>query len=532
MEPLLEKSESAKSIQRITPDKSKLENSIQRITPKKSASKKSTPKKSASKKSASKKSTPKKSASEKSTSKKSTSEKSASEKSSAKTHKSEKSIQRITKKNPIAVINNFMRKVDPHKRRALFLRSICSDAGVCIAFGKELKTINKHFDGFVNFEHIKWPIKNIGTPSDNGFVNELTYEHNGYIANAVLKSTSEIDSDNLLYEYLVGQYINKQCRIFPCFVETYGWFTYKTPAEWEIMRRNSHNLIDIPSTYLQLQPSVINDNSLEIACSQSNYLAILIQHIKDANSLESMSKTLLFVKYHLPQVLYQIYMPLSTLAKTFSHYDLHLNNVLIYEPVKGQYIDYHYKLIDGTSLRFKSPYIAKIIDYGRSFFKDKDSKVSSKSLHAKICKTKKCNPHCGHDFGFTILNPEDFPGSFFYISSSKRNMSHDLRLMNDLLIRPRQESMILNYNPTLYSLLKKVLYGNGITRQQDKLYGTMEQTRSGLPAKIVNVNDAELALRRFLSESNHDESKYDKMKSLGTLTIHQDGTPMTFSPTP
>jgi hypothetical protein len=425
-----------------------------------------------------------------------------------------------------------MRKVDPHKRRALFLRSICSDAGVCIAFGKEVKTINKHFDGFVNFEHIKWPIKNIGNPSNNGFVNELTYEHNGYIANAVLKSTSEIDADNLLYEYLVGQYINKQCRIFPCFVETYGWFTYKTHAEWEIMRHNSRNLIDIPSTYLQLQPSVINDNSFEIACSQSKYLALLIQHIKDAKSLDSMSKTVRFVKYHLPQVLYQLYMPLSTLANTFSHYDLHLNNVLIYEPVKGQYIDYHYKLIDGTSIHFKSPYIAKIIDYGRSFFEDEDSNVSSKSVHAKICKTKKCNPKCGDDFGFTILNPEDFPGSFFYISSSKRNMSHDLQLMNYLFIIQHHQSVIFKHNPDLYRLLNKLLYGNGITKQQHKQYGTMEETNSGLPEKIANVIDAEHALRAFLSESKIDDPMYDKMKSLGTLTIHQDGTPMNFSPTP
>jgi hypothetical protein len=298
------------------------------------------------------------------------------------------------------------------------------------------------------------------------------------------------------------------------------------------MRHNSRNLIDIPSTYLQLQPSVINDNSFEIACSQSKYLALLIQHIKDAKSLDSMSKTVRFVKYHLPQVLYQLYMPLSTLANTFSHYDLHLNNVLIYEPVKGQYIDYHYKLIDGTSIHFKSPYIAKIIDYGRSFFEDEDSNVSSKSVHAKICKTKKCNPKCGDDFGFTILNPEDFPGSFFYISSSKRNMSHDLQLMNYLFIIQHHQSVIFKHNPDLYRLLNKLLYGNGITKQQHKQYGTMEETNSGLPEKIANVIDAEHALRAFLSESKIDDPMYDKMKSLGTLTIHQDGTPMNFSPTP
>jgi len=429
-------------------------------------------------------------------------------------------------------INRFMKKVDPHKRRAFFLRSICSDAGVCIAFGKEVKTINKHFDGFVDFTHLKMPIKRIGIPSDNGFVNEFAYERNGYVANAILKSSSRTDSDNLLYEYLVGQYINKQCRLYPCFVETYGWFTYNTPELWEIMKKSSNTIKDPMTNYIQLQSPKMTPESLNIACTQSKYLALLIQHIKHAKSLESMSSEQIFVKNHLHHILYQIYMPLATLANTFNHYDLHLDNVLIYEPVKGQYIDYHYKLSDGTSIRFKCRYIAKIIDYGRSFFVDKEDRTSSNAIYKKICKIKKCKPNCGEDFGFTILGPEDRPGSFYYISSMTRNMSHDLRLMHELLRKPYQRSIIFNHNPNLYVLLQRVLYGNGIENKNHKMYGTMEETKSGLPQKIVNVIDAELALRRFLLESNMDESMYDTMKSLGTLTVHQDGRPMSFSPRP
>ena len=209
------------------------------------------------------------------------------------------------------------------------------------------------------------PIKRIGIPSDNGFVNEFAYERNGYVANAILKSSSRTDSDNLLYEYLVGQYINKQCRLYPCFVETYGWFTYNTPELWEIMKKNSNTIKDPMTNYIQLQSPKMTPESLNIACTQSKYLALLIQHIKDAKSLESMSSEQIFVK--------------------------------------NQYIDYHYKLSDGTSIRFKCCYIAKIIDYGRSFFVDKEDRTSSNAIYKKICKTKKCKPNCGEDFGFTIL---------------------------------------------------------------------------------------------------------------------------------
>ncbi len=488
-----------------------------------SASKKSASQKSASQKSSSKKSTSEKSESQKSSSKKSTSEKSESKKSTSEKSRLKKSIRRITAKK----IANFMRKVDPHKHRALFLRSICSDAGVCIAFGKEIQTINKHFDGFVNFKHIKSPIIRIGTPSLNGFVNELTYEHNGYIANAILKSSTRKQSDNLFYEYLVGQYINKQCRIFPCFVETYGWFTYKTPELWEKMQTNKVN--DDLSNYLQLQSPKMTPDSLDIACSQSQYLAVLLQHIKDANTLQYMTTNTYFVKYHLPQVLYQIYMPLSTLANTFTHYDLHLENVLIYQPVRGRYIDYHYKLIDGTSIRFKSPYIAKMIDYGRSFFEDKDN--SSKAIYDEICNTNNCNPSCGNTVGFSTLSTYSSTAQFFLISS-KRNMSYDLRLMNEIMDKPYQVERIYYDNQELFKrLYKKISYGKGIIYKDNQHYGTKEETNTGLPNQIANVIDAEHALRAFLLESKVDDPDYDKMKSLGTLTIHQDGTPMKFSPT-
>lgn len=59
-------------------------------------------------------------------------------------------------------------------------------------------------------------------------------------------------------------------------------------------------------------------------------------------------------------------MPLATLANTFTHYDLHPSNVLLCEPVLGKY--YKYILNDRTVVEFKSKYIVKIIDYGRSFF--------------------------------------------------------------------------------------------------------------------------------------------------------------------
>lgn len=424
-------------------------------------------------------------------------------------------------------INRFMRKVDPHKRRARFLSSICSDAGVCMAFGKETETIRKHFGGFVDFKHIHGPVKRIGIPSHSGFVNELTYERNGYFANSILKSSASESADNLLFEYFVGQYINKQCRIFPCFVETYGWFVYKTRDNWKHMKDNRIVENNVVKDSLQVPPADFDSlKSMEIACTHSKYLTILIQHIKDAKSLDAMSKQTLFVKQDIVNILYQIYMPLATLANTFNHYDLHLDNVLVYEPVKGKYIQYRYVFTDGDVVEFKSSYIAKLIDYGRSFFVDDASVTgSSKSIYDAICKIKQCNPKCGEDYGFGNVAPEEYPGSFYYISSSKRNMSHDLRLLDEL----KKNAGIKAINPALHDMLEKVVYGFGLT--EHKHYGTIEQEQSSMPEKIVNVVDAHEALKTMiLANGFQNDADYESMESLGTMNIYQSGRGMEFVP--
>ena len=426
-------------------------------------------------------------------------------------------------------IGKFMRNVDPDKRRALFLKSICSDAGVCIAFGKENNKIKEHFAGFIDVKYIKSPIKRIGHPSQNGFVNEITYENNGYVANSILKSSANKNADNLMFEYLVGQYINKKSRVFPCFIETYGWFLYENPNTWNTMKQNKTITDTSILKTLEIQPAQIRSpSSMEIACTNSKYICILIQHVKEAMSLKSMLANTDFVNNDLLYVLYQIYMPLATLANHFNHYDLHRENVLIYQPIKGKYIQYRYLLDNGDVVEFKSPYIAKLIDYGRSFFKDEESTNpltnSSFSIYETICKIKKCGKNCGDKVGFGNVVPEDFPGSFYYISSSKRNMSHDLRLLHELK----------NFNNIKNPVTNKVAYGVGVKTRSEKHFGTIENVNSGLPKKIVNVIDAHDALKKEILLKKHrknNEELYASMVSIGTLTIYQDGRDMDFVPT-
>lgn len=432
------------------------------------------------------------------------------------------------------VIKRFMMRQDPNKRRARFLNTICSDAGVCIAFGKESDKIKKHFGGFVDARYMKPPIRRIGRVSANGFVNEIAYENEGYTANAILKSSATKGADNLLFEYLVGQFINNITRFCPCFVETYAWFLYKDEAAWAHTKKTPNNPVNLFVDALVLQNPAIQNAQLESACVKSKHIGLLIQHIKNAKVVSDKINSK-FCKNELLYVLYQVYMPLSMLADIFTHYDLHQGNVLLYEPVHGSYIEYNYHLQDGTVVSFLSSYVVKIIDYGRSFFVNvglptTDFTHSSKSIYNTICRVKKCNPYCGAYVGFNWGVPRQDEKTYF-ISSSIQNKSHDLRLINDLLLDDR--STIERTNPDLYDIMNSVVYGLGMTNEAHKAYGTKEQTASKLPGKIVNVDDMHTALKDMCMQPDIQEANRDNFATktkLGTLNIYTDGREMQYIP--
>jgi len=415
----------------------------------------------------------------------------------------------IEREKEIKIIQRFMLKTT-QKRRTHFLKSVCSDAGVCIAFGKETKKINDFFGGFTHFRHISG-IKQIGAPSANGFVVEIQYSKDNYNAHTILKNSKSKSSDNLAYEYFVGQFINIQNKRFPCFLETYGLFV-----------RNQPNLQF--NTLFADQLSIISNNSEEkiysISCKNSDRLSVLIQHISHAKTLSDKMLIPSFNKYELLFVLYQVYMPLMCLKNEFTHYDLHYNNVLLYEPIVGKYIQYHY-FVDGTEITFKSRYIAKIIDYGRCFFHISDTK-NSLQLQKQLCKDKECNPKCGNYFGYGWLNKNGFNKNNHFINSKEPNISHDLRLLQILKYYNR------NYNFPSYldKLLAKVNY---VT-----LTGTNPNITSGIPNTINNVQDAYYMLETLVTHEiiqQQNEKFYENMTKLGDLYIfNEQNKPMQFNP--
>ena len=424
-----------------------------------------------------------------------------------------------TKKNASKKIIKFMKNTE-EKRKTNYLNIICTDSGECLAVGVEIYRIYQFFNRFTNFKYAI-TTRSMGTPSANGFIKEIEYSRNGYNSYAILKSSQKPDSDNLMYEYEVGKYfINKQNISFSCFLETYGLFIYDNLDAWKsfkdtdvVDKKLLHSLLIIPADY-------------KLGCKKSQYLAILIQHINKTTSFAKFinnamaEKKIYAMNFDVFYILYQIYFVLDVLKNEFTHYDLHTENVLLYEPAKNGYITYHYHLNSGKIVEFHSKYIAKIIDYGRSYY-HADDETNSKNTYARICAIPECDPECGKDSGFGILAPEEFPGSFYYISSQVRNKSHDLRLAYMIReeIKDIDPSIMMTDN---WNILQNIVYAT--------YYGTPE-LENGVSPAIHNVTDMRMALESFISigkNKRRNDTYNSALTKIGDMHIYEDRRPMEY----
>jgi len=276
----------------------------------------------------------------------------------------------------------------------------------------------------------------------------------------------------------------------------------------------------------------LSNPSLELGCIHS--LGLLLEHIQPYITLDTViehnEKYPQFFKMDIITILYQLYFTLFFLSKKFTHYDLHLGNVLLYKPSKNGYINFIYHHQNNEVTSFKSQYVVKIIDYGRCFFQDEN--ISSYSIYKKLCEIKKCDPDCGDNYGFGWLNSESTASNYF-VNSQKINVSHDLRYLYELN-RKLKKYGITNIDPSLKKILSSVLYGVDILKEKNKRFGTKEINESNqseyeklYPHKIKNVMEAKEEIQKYVF---CDMTHFKKLKKIGDLHIFDNGENMRYIP--
>lgn len=181
--------------------------------------------------------------------------------------------------------------------------------------------------------------------------------YSGYTSYVVLKSNLTRTSDNLYYEWWVGNYLNTLMKRFPLFVKTYGIYEY---GDKQLMQNHPEAAIPVLAR--------LRNTTMQRSIENPENICIVVQQVHKAIPFKSLLDEYAQnpeLRHEILCVLYQVYFVLP-LIPGFSHNDLHYENVIL-TPASGKYYQYEYTK-NGHTFTFSCRYAAKIIDYGRCIY--------------------------------------------------------------------------------------------------------------------------------------------------------------------
>ena len=458
------------------------------------------------------------------------------------------------------------------KQKYKIIKKICPNSTECISFGTQSDEIREVFDDFKIPSKLinQSEMKQIGEKSNNGVIYKLKYEINDYTAHTIIKNATDETADNLYYEAFVGWYINSKMKFYPCFVETYDLYKNENERDPTTNMMNDFKLDKLELLFNDEDKMEIEENDddkMEIEendddkmeidggktvsieevendfyskitepdklikmCKEVDKISLNIQYLENVDSLfNTLVRDFSFKKqkslYDIWNYLYQVYAPLSILSEEFTHYDLHSDNVLIYKVSPNKYTKMIYYYPDGSKIEFNTIGIAKIIDYGRCYFKYNDI-INSKNFIENLEKELgDYNKKSSNNMHWDSCGYNSFTSGFkkFDIDSRIRNKSHDLRL-------------VTNVN-NIYKHFTKQIVHNVVYKKE---YGTPEITAFNYKKrgnKIHNVDEMHEELKQlyFLEKFIQNSSKQIENTYIlhGTIECWLDGSkPMVFTPSP
>jgi hypothetical protein len=368
--------------------------------------------------------------------------------------------------------------------------------------------------------------------------------------NFIYKLKKKTDSkiiNNIFYDYCCSRCVNKFKSYFPNFVHTFYYFVYQDfKDEYLIYEDNEVNFYDkiikiIDTTKVDeqfKQDLYLNCRYVEMSYTEDDYSGIAIEEITDGISIINLIemhlkeftirelrklKTNDMFDYVLWSYFIQIYSTLNSLKNNFTHYDLHLDNI-IYKPVpNNMYVKIIYysksleKSVNEIEFSLYSKYIPVIIDYGKANFScinlssDMDTLPSIDLLNGELCTQKIADILCQEnelnkcttsgktncELGNMGINYSEISDKPDNIKNS--NISQDLRyfaLAMETIIETMKENNISKTNLHIYKDLKKYelsgwfkketkyLFFNKVKPQINKYVVSPESTQKG---KISNV---------------------------------------------
>ena len=382
----------------------------------------------------------------------------------------------------------------------------------CFLIGSEQKTL----DIYMKYKYFFFLIQaeRIGSPSRNGFNYLLHYSrelHNNKTVHStcVLKSPMHTNSDNLLYEYVVGKFLNDRLsKTCPFFVYTHALYMCENPHIRDTMERS----IRVPCEFIKDNLTLLSYESDTTSVLQQSYddplsLSLLIEGVSNGINLSAMLQDDIFYRTDLVPVLLQIYSTLHKYKDEFTHYDLHAGNVLL-TGIHDSYFEYTFRQ---SGLVMNSRYLVKIIDYGTAYTSISEHFISSlceavPPLQSKrLCDRTSLDETDLNGYEWSTVEPENFLTQT-KIVSVKNNISTDLKLLNIILKNHYASKFIERQVPQLYAFGNKIVY--------EGEFVTTEIKTDGYPHRINNVTDAYVMLFNIVQQNDAYRNNYSHLKKI------------------
>ena len=388
----------------------------------------------------------------------------------------------------------------------------------------------------------------------NGYVYKLRYAAPEPISktySVILKINQDAEADNLVKEYLVGQCINEYSKFYPCFSKTYMIGVFSTPRIENYNAFTSQSISNSLDTYIQpldirnIEQLIIN------GCRLNEYLTLFTQYIPAAYNLNEYLRSIsvgsslnpshpriiqeasVHKLYELTAILHMVYQLLASFADKFTHYDLHLSNILLIEVPNNQFIHVVFHYPDERIIQYNMCYIPVVIDYGHCFVHCQQ--INTKEIMKTVCKNDSkrtpdgsaCQETCGNMCGYRHSTDYDEKNDTFQLASvdnhfidyTRSNVSHDCRLLNEMKL-----DFNFDYLPKNNFIVKKLVFGilNKLA-QMDTSFGTHEDETWG--HTISNIFMAAHKLTEIISHPKFNamnDSFLNEKKLYGTLHIWTD----------
>ena len=421
----------------------------------------------------------------------------------------------------------------------------------------------EYFQNLKNYSSQMERLDGVGLTNSNGIIYKLKYIVRGKQPySVILKVNQGGESDNLVYEYLVGQCINEYSRYYPCFSKTYlvGMFSEPVSDNFRAFMK-----LSVPKsfdTYIQ-SFDVRNIERLIInGCRSNEFLTLFTQYIPIKYSLEDYLKKYTYPPsgwkklairndcidqlYELTTILHIIYQLLSSFADKFTHYDLHMANVVLTEVPDNRFIHVIFHYPDG-----------RILHYNMCFVNCKQmnaSKPNSVEIMKIVCNNDTernpenpfCRHTCGNLSGYHYSTNLDETSEFLlasaennFIDYTRKNISHDCRLMHEILYYfdfnhlPKDNFIVENLVIGIFDNLAKMYNRFGTYEQMDESDEDESDGDESFSKPINNVIVASDKLTEIISQPEfniHNDSLLHEKKLYGTLQIWTDlSRPFEFS---